>query len=206
MPDYPLSPVPGSFPCNLPWHCFAYTLSSAPPPLMFLLISYLTTNIHQQDNLRHLQGTLMKSNSQSYMLSRLPPCLLLCVLMAACISGCGGKPQTKAQSPAPQANAYLALGDSFTYGESVEYEDCWTVLLAQALRKNNIDIGEPIFCARTGWTTDDLQKALDKAHYTGPFRLVTLQIGVMDSSRSPRRRTHRLAPTSRPVAAPATAS
>ena len=112
------------------------------------------------------------------------PCLILSVLLVACLSGCGGKPQAKAQSPAPKANAYLALGDSYTYGESVEYEDCWTVLLAQALRKNNIDIGEPIFCARTGWTTNDLQKALDKAHYTGPFRLVTLQIGVMDFSRN----------------------
>lgn len=111
----------------------------------------------------------MKSNSQSSMLSRLPPYLILSVLMAACMSGCGSKPQAQAQSPAPQANAYLALGDSYTYGQSVEYEDCWPVLLAQSLRKNNIDISEPIFCARAGWSTEDLQKALDKAHTQVPF-------------------------------------
>lgn len=120
---------------------------------------------------------------QRLMLTRPAHSLILSMLIAICLSGCGPKPPAKTRSPAPQANAYLALGDSYTYGESVEYEDCWPVLLAQALRKNNIDISEPIFCARTGWATDDLQKALDKEHYSGPFRLVTLQIGVMDYSR-----------------------
>ena len=73
---------------------------------------------------------------------------------------------------------YLALGDSYTIGESVTGEERWPVQLARALA-----IGEPQIIARTGWTTDELNAAIDEANPRGPFDLVTLLIGVNNQYR-----------------------
>ena len=72
----------------------------------------------------------------------------------------------------------LALGDSYTIGESVAETDRYPVQLAHALK-----IGEPQIIAKTGWTTDELNAAIDKADPHGPFDLVTLLIGVNNQYR-----------------------
>lgn len=73
---------------------------------------------------------------------------------------------------------YLALGDSYTIGESVDASERFPVQLARAL-----NIGEPQIIARTGWTTDELNAAIDAADPQGPFDLVTLLIGVNNQYR-----------------------
>jgi lysophospholipase L1-like esterase len=50
--------------------------------------------------------------------------------------------------------------------------------LAQALRSLGLPIGDPPLIARTGWTTGDLLTGIQLADPTGPFELVSLQIGV----------------------------
>lgn len=78
---------------------------------------------------------------------------------------------------------FLALGDSYTIGESVDPAERWPVQLAAQLRAAGLDIGEPLIIARSGWTTDELAAGLEAAQPTGPFDLVSLLIGVNDQYR-----------------------
>ena len=73
---------------------------------------------------------------------------------------------------------YLALGDSYTIGESVPEADRFPNQLAREL-----GIPAPEIIAKTGWTTDELNAAIDAAHPQGPFDLVTLLIGVNNQYR-----------------------
>ncbi|MFZ2753766.1 MAG: SGNH/GDSL hydrolase family protein, partial [Lysobacteraceae bacterium] len=79
---------------------------------------------------------------------------------------------------------YLALGDSYTIGESVEPEGRWPLQLVAALRADGVVIGDPRIIARTGWTTDELSSAIDAAAPLGDdYGLVTLSIGVNNQYR-----------------------
>src|SRR3954470_8552033 len=83
------------------------------------------------------------------------------------------------ESTAPRSHTrYLALGDSYTIGESVAVADRYPVQLARELK-----IGEPQIIAKTGWTTDELNAAIDRADPHGPYDLVTLLIGVNNQYR-----------------------
>ena len=78
---------------------------------------------------------------------------------------------------------YLALGDSYTIGESVAQQQTFPFLLAQQLKsKNNLDV-IPTVIARTGWTTGELQAAVDKAKPSSDYDFVTLLIGVNNQYR-----------------------
>jgi len=73
---------------------------------------------------------------------------------------------------------FLALGDSYTIGESVDARQRWPVQLATALRKKGITCSDPIIIATTGWRTDDLKNAIQHAHLKPEYTLVSLLIGV----------------------------
>jgi lysophospholipase L1-like esterase len=92
---------------------------------------------------------------------------------AVAIDGCG-------QTSPPK---YLALGDSYTSGESVAADDRWPVQLADRLKEHGIDLGEPQIIATTGWTTDELSAGIDQARPLAPYQLVTLSIGVNNQYR-----------------------
>ncbi|QNF33479.1 SGNH/GDSL hydrolase family protein [Adhaeribacter swui] len=83
----------------------------------------------------------------------------------------------------PAKYSYLALGDSYTIGESVAVADRWTYLLAQNLRQAGIDVANPTTIARTGWTTAELQEAIRESKVNATFDLVTLLIGVNNQYR-----------------------
>ena len=51
------------------------------------------------------------------------------------------------------------------------------------LRARGLVVESPVIVARTGWTTDELSRGIDAAAPSGPFDLVTLQIGVNDQYR-----------------------
>jgi lysophospholipase L1-like esterase len=78
---------------------------------------------------------------------------------------------------------FLALGDSYTIGESVAVADRWPNQVAHTLRAKGVAIADPEIIAKTGWTTDELSSAIDAAKPHGPFALVTLLIGVNDQYR-----------------------
>ena len=77
----------------------------------------------------------------------------------------------------------LALGDSYTIGEGIAPAERWPERLAARLREAGLDTCDPEIVARTGWTTDELDAAIDATAPRGPFSLVTLLIGVNDQYR-----------------------
>ncbi len=77
---------------------------------------------------------------------------------------------------------YLALGDSYTIGESVPAEDRWPNQLAKLLEAGEIQT-ELMIIARTGWTVDELWVGIQANPPEGAHDLVTLLIGVNDQYR-----------------------
>lgn len=73
---------------------------------------------------------------------------------------------------------YLALGDSYTIGESVGEADRWPVQLTELVRGKGIDLTNPTIIAKTGWTTANLIGAIDASGNTNTYDLVSLLIGV----------------------------
>jgi lysophospholipase L1-like esterase len=78
---------------------------------------------------------------------------------------------------------YLALGDSYTIGESVAPSECWSIQLVDTLRGLGYLIKDPLIIARTGWTTDELAAAINRTDPDSSFGLVSLLIGVNNQYR-----------------------
>jgi lysophospholipase L1-like esterase len=77
---------------------------------------------------------------------------------------------------------YLALGDSYTIGESVPESERWPNQLARQLAAEGIHTDVTII-ARTGWTVNELWQRIQVDPPQGTFDLVTLLIGVNDQYR-----------------------
>ena len=78
---------------------------------------------------------------------------------------------------------YLALGDSYTIGEGVDPAGSWPMQLARALRAEGIGLADPEGSATTGWTTDELDTAIDAAAPAADYDLASLLIGVNNQYR-----------------------
>ncbi len=88
-----------------------------------------------------------------------------------------------APSPSKKSYSYLALGDSYTIGESVSQPESFPYQLASLLTKESIAVKDIKIIARTGWTTDELKSALSDAKLPGKYDFVTLLIGVNNQYR-----------------------
>lgn len=77
---------------------------------------------------------------------------------------------------------YLALGDSYTIGESVPEANRWPNQLADLLATQGKQTDITII-ARTGWTTDELWQGIQEQEVTPPYDLVSLLIGVNNQYR-----------------------
>jgi len=77
---------------------------------------------------------------------------------------------------------YLALGDSYTIGESVLESERWPIQLVNKLKDKNTDIDVTIL-AKTGWTTDELLKAIKDSTLSESYDLVSVLIGVNNQYR-----------------------
>jgi len=84
--------------------------------------------------------------------------------------------------PSTQSIRYLALGDSYTIGESVAENERWPNQLAAALAEKGTQT-EVTIIARTGWTTDELWQAFQSDPPQGTYDLVSLLIGVNNQYR-----------------------
>jgi len=86
---------------------------------------------------------------------------------------------TRSDIPARDTLSYLALGDSYTIGQSVDEHDAFPYKLAGQLPGHKIT--GPTIIARTGWTTQQLISAIDDSDVKNKtYDIVTLLIGVND--------------------------
>ena len=75
---------------------------------------------------------------------------------------------------------YLALGDSYTIGEKVLPQENFPNKTAQLLQGI---VAAPEIIATTGWTTDELNTAIDAANISAQYDFVSLLIGVNNQYR-----------------------
>ena len=78
--------------------------------------------------------------------------------------------------------AFLALGDSYTIGESVDEKDRWSRQLIDLL-KIKFNFTKHDIVARTGWTTSELTQAIEAKKLTEQYEMVSLLIGVNNQYR-----------------------
>ena len=137
-------------------------------------------------------------------------CRLLWLLLIMLFVGCGAETAVPTATPFEQPTAimtpsptntpavsptpacaprtdsplrFLALGDSYTIGESVAENKRWPVQLVAALREQGVHIADPEIIARTGWTTAELNRGIKQAELQGSYDLVSLLIGVNNQYR-----------------------
>ncbi|GAA4077508.1 SGNH/GDSL hydrolase family protein [Flavobacterium cheonanense] len=102
-------------------------------------------------------------------------CLLLFTLLVSCSAN-----DTVQTSSSGKTIKYLALGDSYTIGQSV-CETCRFPIQLQNELKNYLtskDVFITNIIAQTGWTTTNLKSAIASQNPTNDYDLVTLLIGV----------------------------
>ena len=79
--------------------------------------------------------------------------------------------------------SYLALGDSYTIGEGVLLSESFPYQTVQLLRNKKIEINAPEIIAKTGWTTDELDNAINHTTFLKSYDVVSLLIGVNNQYR-----------------------
>lgn len=77
---------------------------------------------------------------------------------------------------------YLALGDSYTIGESVDAAERFPNQLADFLKAGGLQT-EVTIIAKTGWTTNELWDGIQASEINPPYDLVSLLIGVNNQYR-----------------------
>ncbi len=93
---------------------------------------------------------------------------------------CSTDNESNTENIQPKNYKYLALGDSYTIGQSV-CESCrFPIQLQDSISKhiNTIDTFQTTIVAQTGWTTNNLKTAITNQNLTNNYDLVTLLIGV----------------------------
>lgn len=79
--------------------------------------------------------------------------------------------------------SYLALGNSYTIGESVPESERWPVQLANRLSGDTFLVEPLRIVARTGWTTQQLLDGIEQANLRASYDVVSLLIGVNNQYR-----------------------
>lgn len=104
------------------------------------------------------------------------PSLLFAIVLPVLIS-CSKSNQAMRVSN-ENYRSYLALGDSYTIGESVAEADRFPNQVVTLLRSQQLTINDPRIIATTGWTTRNLIDAVNAAGIPENYDVVTLLIGV----------------------------
>jgi len=97
---------------------------------------------------------------------------LLTLLLLVSITN-GFTQKIKIQDPV----RFLALGDSYTIGQSVGVSERWPNQFAAGLTNQGYSVEEVNIIAQTGWTTANLKNAISQQQPSG-YNLVSLLIGV----------------------------
>jgi len=81
-------------------------------------------------------------------------------------------------SPNNESYSFLALGDSYTVGEGVSYEESWPSQFVDYALDRGIDFKNPEIIAQTGWKTYDLLNANKSSNLSVKYDFISLLIGV----------------------------
>lgn len=79
--------------------------------------------------------------------------------------------------------SYLALGDSYTIGESVPLHEGFPYQVVQLLRKKGLHFHAPEVVAKTGWTSFELADHILHTSLNEHYDFVSLLIGVNNQYR-----------------------
>ncbi len=115
--------------------------------------------------------------------------IFFAIILTTALNGC--KVQSNQINPPENINlktnthtfTYLALGDSYTIGESVDLDKNFPNQLVTALKNDSTSIEQAKIIAKTGWTTDDLISAIKTSELKSKYDFVTLLIGVNNQYR-----------------------
>jgi len=102
------------------------------------------------------------------------------ILFVLLVVSCSSENDSSTESIQPKNYKYLALGDSYTIGQSV-CETCrFPIQLQDSISKyiSAVDTFQTKIIAQTGWTTSNLKSAIATQNPTNDYDLVTLLIGV----------------------------
>lgn len=105
------------------------------------------------------------------------------ITLFLCIVGCKNMDSQNKNNRNTDSICYLALGDSYTIGESVAEDERFPEQLKSKMQGINIFINELDIVAKTGWTTDELMNEIKTADLLEKYDLVTLLIGVNNQYR-----------------------
>lgn len=149
---------------------FTYILFKEPQRALF----YLSLN-HRAVNYVH--RSMLKTITSS---------LVLFVILLACKKpGMNATPvyipvtDTTGTANSAAVRTYLALGDSYTIGQSVAENQRFPVQTVAMLNNQQVKFKQPEIIAQTGWTTGNLLYRLDNTPpLQSQYDIVTLLIGV----------------------------
>jgi lysophospholipase L1-like esterase len=99
--------------------------------------------------------------------------IIACLLILLLPFNCLGQSLSKSKPI-----KFLALGDSYTIGESVAENLRWPNQLSDSLAKRGFQIESLKTIATTGWRTDNLKDAIESANLKDEYSLISLLIGV----------------------------
>ncbi len=105
--------------------------------------------------------------------------LILALLIAGCRKYDKNTGGIIPPGPAVSAKSFLALGDSYTIGQGVASTERFPAQTTVWLLQRGITINALNYIATTGWTTTNLQNAINTQN-PGLYDVVTLLIGVND--------------------------
>ena len=116
--------------------------------------------------------------------------VLAILIFFTCCSACNKKTVGSTMTIDPIAIKqynYLALGDSYTIGESVSATENFPNQVVSSMLNNAIAFQQARIIAKTGWTTDDLEGGIVTANnntpLSGTYDFVSLLIGVNNQYR-----------------------
>lgn len=107
-------------------------------------------------------------------LSKIISATFIQVTMMLMLISCQEKAENQADT---QPIQYLALGDSYTIGQSVDTSDRWPIQLDAKLKDEGFAVERTDIIAQTGWKTSDLLNAIEDTNLED-YNLISLSIGV----------------------------
>jgi len=109
--------------------------------------------------------------------------IIFCSLPVILIFSCAKNKYPSQMTESKKSYSYLALGDSYTIGQSVLSSENFPNQTIQLLNQQNYNFKSPEILATTGWTTDELQNNINNHLFTPPYDFVSLLIGVNNQYR-----------------------